>query len=135
MKKVITASAVALGLTACATIIKGTSQEIAINTNPTGATCTLNREGAPIGKVDSTPGVAKVERTKHEITVVCNKAGYQEATYLARSGVEGSTFVNFALGGLGGPIGWAIDSANGADNHYRSPINVTLLPVTVSQTR
>ena len=29
---------------------------------------------------------------------------------------------------LGGGIGWAIDSARGADNKYDSPINITLAP-------
>jgi len=29
---------------------------------------------------------------------------------------------------LGGGIGWAIDSASGADNKYESPITITLVP-------
>ncbi|MFN4088863.1 MAG: hypothetical protein ACK4QW_07435 [Alphaproteobacteria bacterium] len=30
---------------------------------------------------------------------------------------------------LGGGIGWAIDSASGADNKYTSPVNMTLVPL------
>ena len=30
---------------------------------------------------------------------------------------------------LGGGIGWAIDSASGADNKYTSPVNLTLVPL------
>ncbi len=29
----------------------------------------------------------------------------------------------------GGGIGWAIDSASGADNKYTSPVNITLVPL------
>lgn len=38
----------------------------------------------------------------------------------------GATFGNIVLGG---GIGWAIDSASGADNKYTSPVNITLVPV------
>ena len=128
---VVAVSAVALMLGGCATIIKGPSQEITVNTNPTAASCVLNREGAKIGEVNPTPGMAKVDKTKYDITVVCSKDGYQEATYMAHSDIEGATFGNIAMGGL---IGWGIDSATGSDNHYQSPINITLVP-RVSGTR
>ena len=55
----------------------------------------------------------------------CNKDGYQEATYLNHSGSAGATFGNIVLGG---GIGWAVDSAAGADNKYDSPVNITLVP-------
>jgi len=96
-----------------------------VNTNPAGARCVLNREGAKIAQVDPTPGTVKVDKTKHDITLVCDKSGYQEATYIVHSGIEGATFGNIALGGL---IGWGVDSATGSDNHYDSPVNVTLTP-------
>jgi uncharacterized protein YceK len=127
MKIVITVSAIALMLSGCATIIKGSSQEITVNTNPTAASCALNREGTKIGEVNPTPGMAKVDKTKNDITVICDKDGYQQATYMAHSDIEGATFGNIALGGL---IGWGVDSATGSDNHYQSPINITLVPRT-----
>lgn len=55
----------------------------------------------------------------------CNKQGYQEATYLNHSGAAGATFGNIVLGG---GIGWAIDSASGADNKYDGVVNMTLVP-------
>ena len=125
MKQIIVAGTLVLMLGGCATIIKGSSQEITINTNPSGASCNLTREGATIAQVNPTPGAAKVDKTKYDITVVCNKEGYQEATYIAHSDIEGATFGNIALGGL---IGWGVDSATGSDNHYQSPINLTLVP-------
>jgi hypothetical protein len=114
-----------LPCTACSSIIEGTSQEIAINTNPAGATCTLIREGQPIGSVASTPGAVLIKKTKYDITVECDKAGYTKATYLNHSGSAGATVGNIIAGG---GIGWAIDSASGADNKYDSPVNVTLVP-------
>lgn len=110
---------------ACSSIIEGTSQTITLNTNPSGADCALYREGIVIGRVNPTPGSVVVEKTKHDITIKCVKEGYQEATYLNNSGVAGATFGNIILGG---GIGWAIDSASGADNQYETPVNLTLAP-------
>ncbi len=110
-------------LTGCASIIEGTSQEIVVNTAPDGADCALMREGVAIGRVNPTPGAATIKKSKHDINIVCNKKGYQETTYFNKSDVAGATAGNIILGG---GIGWAIDSASGADNKYTSPVNITL---------
>ncbi len=110
---------------ACSSIIEGTTQEIAVNTNPSGASCQLKRAGGVIGTVDNTPSSITVKKTKDDITIACSKAGYQEATFINHSGAAGATFGNIILGG---GIGWAIDSASGADNKYDSPVNITLVP-------
>jgi hypothetical protein len=110
---------------ACSSIIEGRSQTISLNTNPPGADCALNREGMVIGRINPTPGSVVVEKTKHDILITCAKPGYQTATYHNHSGVAGATFGNIVLGGA---IGWAIDSATGADNKYDSPVNLTMVP-------
>ena len=112
-------------LAGCSSIIEGRSPEITINTNPPDASCTLVRNNLPIGTVSPTPSSILVEKTKYDITIKCDKDGYQEATYFNKSGVAGATFGNIVLGG---GIGWAIDSAEGADNKYDSPVNITLVP-------
>lgn len=109
----------------CSTIVDGTSQQIMVNANPPGAECGLYREGVRIATVQSTPGIALVQKTKHPIWVVCVKPGYEQATFFNRSGAAGATAGNIILGG---GIGWAIDSATGADNKYDSPVNITMLP-------
>lgn len=115
-------------MSACSSIIDGTSQEIVVNTNPSsGADCALEREGIVVARVSPTPGAATVKKTKHDITILCNLDGFHEAAYFNNSGVAGATFANIILGG---GIGWAIDSASGADNKYMTPVNVTLVPVT-----
>lgn len=130
MRYVSIAGACALGfmLSGCASVIEGTSQLITVNTNPSGADCSLNRnpEGV-IGRVAGTPSGVTIRKTKYDITIKCDKPGYQEATYLNHSGAAGATFGNIVLGG---GIGWAIDSASGSDNKYDSPVNITLVPVT-----
>jgi hypothetical protein len=116
----------ALGLSACASIVEGTSQAIMVNTNPSGADCTLNREGVAIARVSPTPGSVTIKKTKYDMSILCSKAGYQDTTFMLHSGEAGATYGNLAFGGL---IGWGIDSATGADNKYDSPVNISLVPL------
>ena len=115
---------VLVAVTGCASILAGTDQTISVITNPPGARCTLYREGMPVGQVD-TPGGLVVEKTKHDLQMKCQKEGYQEATAILPSGIEGATWGNIVLGG---GIGWAIDSASGADNEYPEAVNLSLVP-------
>lgn len=124
-KTLIPLLALSFSTAGCSSIIEGTSQELTVNTNPSGASCSLERQGASIARIDPTPGAATIKKTKYDITVKCDKDGYQQATYLNHSGAAGATFGNIILGG---GIGWAIDSASGADNKYDTPVNITLVP-------
>jgi hypothetical protein len=126
MKPIVIVASLAALLGGCSSVIEGTHQEIAIASDPPGANCVLKREGFEIGRVNPTPGAVKIDKTKYDITVVCDKDGYQEATIVNRSGAAAATFGNIILGG---GIGWAVDSASGADNKYDSPVTVKLDPV------
>jgi hypothetical protein len=128
--KMLTLAATAIVLGGCSTIIEGRSQQIVVNTNPPGADCGLYRQGLRIATVQNAPGSALIEKSKHDIWVVCLKQGYQQATYFNHSGVAGATAGNIILGG---GIGWIIDSATGSDNKYDSPVNITLNPVQPGQ--
>jgi hypothetical protein len=124
----LTAVLAAISLQGCAAIFDGTTQEITVSTNPPGATCDLVRRDATIANIAQTPGSARIQKTKYDITVKCRKDGYQETTYLNHSGVAGATIAD-ALGGvLTGGVAWAIDSGTGADNKYDSPVNLTMAP-------
>jgi hypothetical protein len=116
---------IALNATGCATILAGKSQTVSVNTNPPGARCEFNREGRVIGTVENTPGAVTLQKTKHDIDVVCRKDGFTDAKGFAESGTEGATFGNILLGGL---VGWGIDSAVGADNKYPEVVTVNLAP-------
>ncbi|MGE0254276.1 MAG: hypothetical protein AB7N54_08230 [Alphaproteobacteria bacterium] len=115
-----------LALANCASVLEGTSQNIAVDTNPPGAHCNLKRAGEIIGAVNPTPGAVLIKKTKDDINVECAKAGYQDATYYIKSEIQGATWGNILAGG---GIGWAIDSASGADNKYADHITVSMVPV------
>ena len=96
MNRILICALAAFGLTNCASILSGTTQEIVVNTNPPGANCVLNRLGSSIGRVDPTPGGVTIQKTKEDITIVCNIEGYQTATYLSNSGIQAATWGNIS---------------------------------------
>jgi hypothetical protein len=128
-KAIVAFTAIGFSVSACAAIFSGTSQEIAVNTNPAGASCKFLRQGTSVAEVGSTPGKTTVQKTKYDLDIVCSKAGYNDGNYINHSGVAGATYADI-LGGIAtGGIAWGIDSASGADNHYDAQVNVTLFPV------
>ena len=108
----------------CASIISGTTQEVAVNSSPDGATCDITRQGVRVQQV-VTPASTIVERTKHDLLISCRKPGYQEATATDPSGVEPWLFGNLLAGGV---VGLVVDLSTGADNKYASPASVVLQP-------
>lgn len=119
-----TAFAVAMAsscLAGCGTITQGTSQDITITSTPPGGQCNLTRKGEHVATLNRTPGTVKVDKTKNDILMTCTLAGYQDASANLESGYGAGTFGNIILGG---GIGWAIDSATGADNKYPSTAHV-----------
>jgi len=120
---------------ACASLVgEGSSQNLAVMTNPSGATCTLYRQGEAIGKLE-TPGNIIVKRRKYDITVKCNKPGYAEAEYHNKSGLSSMVAGNVAADLiLTAGISSIVDSANGADNEYTSPMVIGLNPVAGAST-
>lgn len=119
------AAAAALALAGCASIIEGTTQTINVTTAPEGARCEFHREGKIIGVMESAPGALVVEKLKHDITLKCRKSGYKESSQTLKSGTEGAVLGNIIMGGV---VGWAVDSASGADNKYPENVHVNLTP-------
>jgi hypothetical protein len=115
--KVYTIAAIAafgVALSGCASIIKGTTQQIAITTPPTeGATCVLSSRQGNWTVVS--PGVAKVNKSKEDIQVRCTKTGWKDATATIPSSFEGWTLGNILIGGV---IGVGVDASTGAINEY-----------------
>ena len=129
MKAYVGLGATLIALCGCAAIFEGTSQEITINTNPPGANCSLDRKGVSIGRVNPTPGAVTIKKTKDDLTIVCTKDGYQQATVLNHSDAAGATVADVIGGLLLGPIAWGVDSASGADNKYDGTVNLSMVPV------
>lgn len=112
-------------LSACASIISGTDQDITFTSNPEGAACDVVRNGETLAQV-TTPETINVKKTKHDITVACNMGGFHESTVFVKSEIQDSTWGNIVAGG---GIGWAVDSARGADNKYAAYVTVTMVPL------
>lgn len=118
-------AAAGLALAGCATIIKGTTQSVSIDTPPVeGAHCTLvNSEGT---WYITSPGSVVVHKTKNDLNVTCTKEGYQDAAVVVASHFNGATVGNVIAGGL---IGVGIDAASGANYEYAPATSIPMLPV------
>jgi hypothetical protein len=130
MKNYLLVAGAACALAGCASVFEGTSQDIAINTNPSAASCVLEREGRAIGAVPTTPGAVTVRKSKYDITIKCDKPGYQQSTYINHSGTTATIAANVAVDlllTLG--VSSIVDSATGADNKYDRVVNIMLAPI------
>ena len=92
-------------LTACATIINGTSQSISISSQPTGAQVFV--DGVPMGVTPVAPDLKR--KDKHLIRI--EMEGYEPFELQLNRGVSGWIAGNIIFGGL---IGLAVDAMTGA---------------------
>ena len=125
MKSVAIAIGLCLLAGGCASVIKGSTQSIAISTPPTtGATCELS-SGQGNWMVVS-PGVATVDKSKEDIQARCTKPGWGDAVATIPSNFEGWTVGNILLGGV---IGLGVDAATGAINDYPHTFQIPMTPL------
>ncbi len=110
----------------CASIVKGTTQSVALNTpGVPGAQCTLVSEG--IGtKTVATPATLVLDKSQHNIAVTCKKECYQDGVGIISSSTEGMAAGNIIAGGV---IGLGIDAATGAMNKYNPDNQIAMVPV------
>jgi hypothetical protein len=113
-----------LAAAACSAIAKGDHQVVTFDTEPPGAECTLTRAGVVVASF-RTPTALRLERTRSEMALVCRKKDFTDAAAVLKSGVSATTFGNILAGGV---VGWAVDSASGADNEYPETTRLTLTP-------
>lgn len=122
--------AVLLGLLAsgCATVTRGTTDQVQFLSEPDGATVRTS-----LGHTCVTPCTLQFGR-KDEFTATFSMVGYQNeqvpvGTKIATAGGVG--FAGNIL--LGGVVGMGVDAATGATyEHFPNPVAVTLLPVAVA---
>jgi hypothetical protein len=113
-------------LASCATLIKGTTQVVAVNTpGVTGATCTLTAPAIGTLKV-VTPDTVALPKASDNVAVRCTKQCYQEGTGVISTEIEGMTAGNIILGGV---VGLGVDAATGAINRYTPEVQVAMVPV------
>ena len=125
LKTVAAIAAMGVALSGCATIIEGTTQSISVSTNPpAGAQCTL---ASALGTwYVTTPGSVTVHKSKTDITAICKKDGYQDATQIIPSTFQATTAGNILLGGI---VGIGVDAASGADYKYPALSVITMVPI------
>ena len=115
-----------LSVSSCASILSGTDQNITVTSNPADVDCSVIRNDQVIARV-TTPETVNIKKTKHDLQIVCKGEGFHESTVFVKSAIQDSTWGNIILGG---GVGWAVDSARGADNKYAEYVTITMVPLT-----
>jgi hypothetical protein len=111
--RTVVASLLCLTLTACATVVGGREQEIAIQTTPEGAKCLISgTEGS--WSIERTPESFTVPRSLQPLTVTCTLEGYQPATTILEAKTRTLSYANILM--LGVPA--LLDAQTGAGYEY-----------------
>ena len=120
--------ALAAALGGCASVTRGTTENISISTTPSGAQADI--AGLDIPTACLTPCVVQAKRNA-DITVTINKEGFEQQVIPLTREVPGTGAAGFAgnilLGGL---VGMGVDAVTGAATDHRpNPVIVTLQPM------
>lgn len=123
--RIVSVISLALLASGCASVTRGTTEQLQINSNPPEAQARTS-----MGFVCVTPCSLQTNR-KDEFTVTISKPGYHSAEVPVTTHVGGSGAAGFAGNViLGGVVGMAADAATGATlDHFPNPVSVTLVPL------
>lgn len=114
---------ITLPLASCATVARGTSEDVTINYSPSNALVVTS-----LGHTcAASPCILSIERKK-SFTVKASKRGFQSQSVFVDTAVskKGATGIagNILLGGGGGLV---VDGVTGAGrDHKPNPVNITL---------
>ena len=116
-----------LSMAGCATVTRGTSEVLVIETDPPGADVDIT----PANQHCKTPCSAKVRRKDNQMVVI-RREGYEAVQVNVQPQIAGAGAAGMAGNViLGGLIGVAIDAASGATKELKpNPIKVTLVSLT-----
>lgn len=120
--KFIVLSALALSLGGCATVTRGTTNQVQIVSEPAGAEARTS-----LGHACVTPCTITVSR-RDEFSVIVSKQGYESASIPVRTQLAGAGAAGLAGNVLaGGIIGIGVDAATGSTlEHVPNPVSVVL---------
>ena len=112
-----------LALSACSTIVRGTTQAVAVYTpGVEKAECELHSEG--IGtKTVVTPATIVLDKSQHDVQVTCHKRCYTDGKGVIMSSTEEMTAGNILVGGV---VGLAVDAGSGAMNKYDPQVRIAM---------
>jgi hypothetical protein len=125
------AGALALAVAGCATVTRGTTNQVQLRTEPSGALAVTS-----MSQSCTTPCTITVSR-KDEFAVKFSMAGYREATVEVRTQVAGTGVLGVAGNAIvGGVIGVGVDVVTGsALDHVPNPVVVSLERLGAPSTR
>ncbi|ANW02335.1 translation initiation factor 2 [Bradyrhizobium icense] len=126
--RLLLAVAIAAPCLGCASVTRGTTENISISSTPAGATAEITGLDIPTACV--TPCVVQAKRNA-DITVTVSKEGYESQIIPLTKEIPGAGAAGFAGNVLlGGLVGMGVDAATGAAmDHKPNPVIVTLQPV------
>ena len=111
-------------LAACATITKGTTQLVAVDTpGVAGAVCTITTNSGP--QTVPTPGTVTLSKGSAALPIQCAKECYATGSSVIPSNAEAMAAGNVILGGV---IGLGVDAVSGAINKYPDQVTVAMTP-------
>jgi hypothetical protein len=116
----------ASSLTGCASIVSGTNQVVSVETlhasGPvTGATCKLENDKGVY--YVTTPGTVTVHRAYGDMSVKCEKLGFDPGLATVKSATKGMMAGNILIGGF---IGAGVDAATGAGYDYPTTFQILM---------
>jgi len=119
--------ALSIMLGGCASVTRGTTENISISSTPSGVEAVVS--GLEVPTTCTTP-CAIVAKRSADITITFEKEGYQPQTVQLTKEVSGTGAAGFAGNLLaGGVIGMGVDAATGAaTDHKPNPVIVTMQP-------
>jgi hypothetical protein len=114
-----------LSASGCATIVRGTTQTVAVNTpGVPGAMCSLTSPA--IGSMTvTTPGVVTLAKGSSAVAIRCSKECYNDGTGVLSTSMDGMAAGNVVAGGV---IGLGVDAATGAMNQYAPQADIVMTP-------
>ena len=113
----------AVASTGCATIMKGTTQNVNVSSSPVGATVTIQSSTGVEVFQGATPASTRLPK-KREYAVTVSAPGYEEVRVPITQSLEGWYIGNLLCGGI---VGGIVDAVNGAMWHLEpESISVSL---------
>src|SRR4249919_266935 len=129
MIRLLLAAALAAPCVGCASVTRGTTENISISSTPSGATAEVSGLDVPTTCV--TPCVVVAKRSA-DMTVTVNKEGYEPQIIPLTKEIPGTGAAGFA----GSVVGMGVDAVTGAAlDHKPNPVIVTLQPAAPASPR
>ena len=118
-----------ISLAACATVRRGTTEQVTFTSDPPSAVRTSTGLSCP-----QTPCTLEVNR-KSEFIATFSEPGYESQDVAVQTRIAGAGAAGFAGNVLiGGVIGMGVDAATGSTlEHYPNPVHASLVPLVLSK--